>query len=98
MEAPGPLIQRSGGRRPGPSSVLGPRIPSVFLLASLRPYARGVTWTPYADLDALLAELLVKWEQILGENLVAAYVQGSFALGAGDQFSDCDWIVALNDR
>ncbi len=55
-------------------------------------------WTPYADLDALLTELLATWRRILGENLVGAYVQGSFALGAGDQHSDCDWIVALRDR
>jgi len=29
-----------------------------------------------------------------GEDLVGAYVQGSFALGSGDQNSDCDWLVA----
>ena len=57
-----------------------------------------MTWTPYADLDALLDELLDTWRRILGENLAGAYVQGSFALGAGDQHSDCDWIVALQDR
>ncbi len=57
-----------------------------------------MTWTPYADLDALLEELVVTWRRILGENLAGAYVQGSFALGAGDQHSDCDWIVAVHDR
>ena len=50
--------------------------------------------TPYADLDELLAELLGHWQRILGDNLVGAYVQGSFALGSGDQQSDCDWLVA----
>lgn len=50
--------------------------------------------TPYADLDALLAELLRHWQRILGKELVGAYVQGSFALGSGDQQSDCDWLVA----
>ena len=50
--------------------------------------------TPYADLDELLAELLGHWQRILGENLVGAYVQGSFALGSGDQQSDCDCLVA----
>jgi hypothetical protein len=50
--------------------------------------------TPYADLDELLAELLRHWQRILGDDLVGAYVQGSFALGAGDQHSDCDWLVA----
>jgi hypothetical protein len=50
-------------------------------------------WTPYADLDELLAELLGHWHRILGDDLAGAWVQGSFALGAGDQQSDCDWIV-----
>ena len=54
--------------------------------------------TPYADLDDLLAELLGEWQQILGENLVGAYLQGSFALGSGDQLSDCDWLVATVAR
>jgi hypothetical protein len=57
-----------------------------------------MTWTPYADLDALLDELLGSWRRILGSNLAGAYVQGSFALGAGDEHSDCDWIVAVHDR
>jgi hypothetical protein len=50
--------------------------------------------TPYADLDRLLGEMLRHWQQILGENLAGAYVQGSFALGGGDRHSDCDWLVA----
>ena len=57
-----------------------------------------MTWTPYADLDALLHELLGTWRTILGTTLAGAYVQGSFALGAGDQHSDCDWIVAIHER
>ena len=55
-----------------------------------------MTWTPYADLDELLEELVGTWRGILGQNLAGAYVQGSFALGAGDQHSDCDWIVAIH--
>jgi hypothetical protein len=50
--------------------------------------------TPYADLDEVLAELLGQWRRILAEDLVGAYVQGSFALGSGDRHSDCDWLVA----
>ncbi|MGB3686430.1 MAG: hypothetical protein WA991_11470 [Ornithinimicrobium sp.] len=52
--------------------------------------------TPYADLDALLLELLGHWQRILGNDLASAWVQGSFALGAGDQHSDCDWLVATH--
>ena len=54
--------------------------------------------TPYADLDELLAELLGHWQRILRDDLVGAYLQGSFALGGGDQQSDCDWLVATRDR
>lgn len=52
--------------------------------------------TPYTDLDALLLELLGHWQRILGRDLAGAWVQGSFALGAGDQHSDCDWLVATH--
>ena len=51
-------------------------------------------WTPYPDLDALLADWLAAVRSILGDSFVGAYIQGSFALGAGDRHSDCDWIVA----
>lgn len=54
--------------------------------------------TPYGDLDQLLADLLGRWRQILGDQLAGAYIQGSFALGGGDQHSDCDWIVATHGR
>jgi Aminoglycoside adenylyltransferase, C-terminal domain len=53
-----------------------------------------VTVTPYPELDELLEELLGHWRRILGDDLVGAYVQGSFALGAGDLHSDCDFLVA----
>jgi hypothetical protein len=56
-----------------------------------------MTWTPYADLDALLEELVDHWQRHLGDNLLGAWVQGSFALGAGDLHSDCDWIVATQE-
>jgi len=52
--------------------------------------------TPYADLDALLVELLGHWQRILGRDLAGAWVQGSFALGSGGQHSDCDWLVATH--
>ena len=57
-----------------------------------------MSWTPYPDLDELLRELAEHWRITLGGNLAGAYVQGSFALGAGDQHSDCDWIVVTNER
>ena len=53
-------------------------------------------WTPYADLDERIEELLADWRRILGDGLVGAWIQGSFALGAGDLYSDCDWMVATH--
>ncbi|MBS0631774.1 MAG: nucleotidyltransferase domain-containing protein, partial [Verrucomicrobia bacterium] len=51
--------------------------------------------TPLADLNALLAELVARWRQILGENLVGAYLQGSFAVGDFNDHSDVDFIVIV---
>ncbi|MFG1925921.1 aminoglycoside adenylyltransferase domain-containing protein [Cryptosporangium sp. NPDC048952] len=48
----------------------------------------------YAELDAFLTDLVADVRAVLGETFVGAYVQGSFALGAGDLHSDCDVIVA----
>lgn len=54
--------------------------------------------TAYPELDDLLVDLLGQWQRILGDDLVGAYVQGSFALGAGDLHSDCDFLVATRGR
>lgn len=54
-------------------------------------------FTPFADLDALLADLVSSVREILGPTYVGTYVQGSFALGAGDIHSDCDFIVACTE-
>jgi len=51
-------------------------------------------FTQFDELDALLVDLTGSVRDILGDTFVGAYVQGSFALGAGDINSDCDFIVA----
>jgi hypothetical protein len=53
--------------------------------------------TPYAELNALLADLVARQRAALGETFVGAYVQGSFALGAGDLHSDCDFITVVSE-
>jgi hypothetical protein len=50
--------------------------------------------TPFLELDAALADFTGSVRDILGDRFVGAYVQGSFALGAGDTNSDCDFIIA----
>ncbi len=51
-------------------------------------------FTRFEELDTVLADLTSSVRHILGDTFVGAYLQGSFALGAGDLESDCDFIVA----
>lgn len=50
-------------------------------------------WTPYRDLNALLADFVESARGILGGEFVGAYLQGSFAIGGADEHSDVDFIV-----
>lgn len=54
-------------------------------------------WTPFPDLDRVLAALVDGAREVLGANFVGAYLQGSFALGDGDRYSDVDWAIALRE-
>ena len=49
--------------------------------------------TRYPELNELLGGFVAEVQAILGDDLVGAYVVGSFALGAGDLSSDCDFLV-----
>jgi hypothetical protein len=51
--------------------------------------------TPYPELNAVLRELVDGVSAALGGNLVAACLQGSFAIGDFDRHSDVDFIVAV---
>ncbi|CCH30961.1 aminoglycoside adenylyltransferase domain-containing protein [Actinosynnema sp. NPDC047251] len=55
-------------------------------------------FTPHAELDALLADFVRSARDILGGSYVGAYLQGSFALGAGDRHSDCDFVIATTTQ
>jgi hypothetical protein len=54
-------------------------------------------FTRFAELDTLLTGFTHSVRDILGDTFVGVYVQGSFALGAGDVHSDCDFIVATTE-
>lgn len=54
--------------------------------------------TPYAELNHVLSTLVSRIEEILGNNCVGAYLQGSFAVGDYDLHSDVDFIVVINDE
>lgn len=51
--------------------------------------------TPFAELDEVLRDFVARVQVVLGDNFVGAYLQGSFAVGDADQFSDVDWTVAI---
>jgi len=53
--------------------------------------------TPYPELNGVLARLLRGTQGALGPDLVALYLQGSFALGDFDEHSDCDFVVAVRE-
>ncbi|WP_229856722.1 aminoglycoside adenylyltransferase domain-containing protein [Nocardioides flavus (ex Wang et al. 2016)] len=54
--------------------------------------------TRYADLNGVLHDLVTGAQSALGGSFVGAYLQGSFALGAGDRHSDCDFLVVVRER
>lgn len=53
--------------------------------------------TPYGPLNATLLDLVAGIRANLGENLIGVYLQGSFAVGDFDAYSDCDFIVAIEE-
>jgi hypothetical protein len=61
------------------------------------PSASSRRPTPYADLNAVLAELVERARTLLADNFVGAYLQGSFALGDFDRHSDVDFIVVTHE-
>ncbi len=50
------------------------------------------------ELNDVLLELIQSAKQILGSELIAAYLQGSFALGDWDLHSDVDFLIVLQDE
>jgi len=53
--------------------------------------------TPYPGLNSVLQELVDSIREILQENFVGAYLQGSFAVGDFDEHSDVDFIVVVEE-
>ena len=53
--------------------------------------------TPYAGLNGVLDELVMDLKSALGESLVGACLQGSFAVGDFDEHSDVDFVVVVRE-
>jgi hypothetical protein len=51
--------------------------------------------TPYPNLNAVLRELVAAVQDTLGNNFLAACLQGSFAVGDFDRHSDVDFVIAV---
>jgi hypothetical protein len=54
--------------------------------------------TQYPELNQVLAELVAGVQSALGADLLAAVLQGSFAVGDADEFSDVDWTMVMRDE
>jgi predicted nucleotidyltransferase len=54
--------------------------------------------TSIPELNDVLLELIESAKQILGSQLLSAYLQGSFALGDWDSHSDVDFLIVLQDE
>jgi hypothetical protein len=59
------------------------------------PMASPAHPTPYHDLNEVLTDFVGGVRSILGDDLVAACLQGSFAVGDFDEYSDCDWVMVV---
>jgi predicted nucleotidyltransferase len=53
--------------------------------------------TRFPELNAVLANLVDGVVAALGENLCGVYLQGSFAVGDADEFSDVDFVVVTHE-
>lgn len=53
--------------------------------------------TPYRELNQVLAKLVSQQQTLLPDMFLGAYLQGSFAVGDFDRYSDVDFIIVLHD-
>jgi hypothetical protein len=53
--------------------------------------------TPYLELNHVLQDLVASVQEILGEQFVGAYLQGSFAVGDFDAHSAVDFLISSTD-
>ena len=72
---------------------MAPRPARAHTSAVLNPHP-----TRYAELNGVVHDLVSGAHDALGDSFVGAYLQGSFALGAGDLDSDCDFLVVVSER
>ncbi|MCP5095039.1 MAG: nucleotidyltransferase domain-containing protein, partial [Chloroflexi bacterium] len=52
--------------------------------------------TLFPELNDVLDELVTAVSHTLQHNFIAAYLQGSFGMGAGDEHSDVDFLIVID--
>src|SRR5437588_13097585 len=57
-----------------------------------------VTPTPYPELNSVLGVMVDSAQDVLSNNFVGAYLQGSFAVGDFDLDSDVDFIMVTEEE
>lgn len=53
--------------------------------------------TPCADLNIVLRDLVTRVRDVLSDDFIGAYLQGSFAIGDFDIYSDVDFIILVDE-
>jgi Domain of unknown function (DUF4111)/Nucleotidyltransferase domain len=53
--------------------------------------------TLYTDLNMVLRDLVTRVRDVLGDNFIGVYLQGSFAIGDFDIYSDVDFIILVGE-
>ena len=98
MQRARPAVEGEQRQLPGLLAVADDPVPGLAAFEGDRAlgHARQSTlamWTQFPELDELLRELVEGVRGVLGENLVGVYLQGSFAVGGADEWSDADFLV-----
>jgi predicted nucleotidyltransferase len=67
----------------------------MAIVPGVEEQAAGKPPTGLAELNAVLAEFMARAQVALGGNFLGACLTGSFALGDADEYSDVDFLVAV---
>lgn len=54
--------------------------------------------TPYPELNEVLEQLVGNVQEVLGDDLLGVYLQGSFAAGDYDLHSDVDFVIVIEEE
>ena len=70
----------------------------LFRLLDWMEFMMMTAPTAYPELNGVLQEMVTSLQAILGDHLLAVYLQGSFAAGDWDDDSDVDFLVVISQE